>query len=236
MKRSTSQSQSKPPLFIDTREKANAIKRVLDSHGIPYEITTLHAGDYWIPHESGKPIIVERSTYSDFTGKIASGRVWHQTDNMLAYTDPHLIYWVLENPYKLKRSKMDLRSFYGVVLGLVARGAHVLTTLNQTETGFILYLLYKRYALKSVGELRPYRKSNVDVVDDWTHALNVLVGFEGVGVRRAEKWLVESGSLVDAINMDYSELSRVLGKGLATNIYRLIHKKFISGDDIVSIQ
>ena len=88
-------------IYIDTREKGQFPVKIKEAFN--GEMRTLDAGDYMITKDKGV-IVIERSSFADFAGKIKSGRLKEQARKCLEVSED--VYFVVENPWAAKYSKM----------------------------------------------------------------------------------------------------------------------------------
>ena len=177
-------------LLIDTREKGNLHKKVAAE--FPHEYRALGAGDFWIPKEDGF-IILERSSYADFVGKIMSGRVWEQLEKCKSKSDD--FYFILENPTLLKYTKMNYKAVISCIVSLTRQGAKVVTTRNASETHQVIKYLYEKYNTdKKVthSETRVKPKS----MTSKEQAVYALMGISKIGKKTAES-ILENRSLFE---------------------------------------
>ena len=170
-------------MLIDTREKGKIVKNLLDSCNS--ELRTLDAGDYYIPLENGG-VVIERMTYSDFCGKIMSGRLWTQIEKCRSLSN--IVYVILENIYTLKYSKISQSSYLGVLLSMYKMDLRVVNSRNMSETTQIIKKLYEYFEVGrkvSHSEIRVKPKS----MSSKNTAIFMLMGVQGVGEKTAKKAL-----------------------------------------------
>ena len=200
-------------MIVDSREKGNLPKNIIKDFNA--DLMALGAGDYWIPKEDGY-IIIERSSYSDFVGKIISGRLWEQLEKCLSKSDD--VYFVLENPYLLNRSKMSYKAVIGAMASLSRKGVKLFTTRNSNETyAFIKYLYEKYNTEKKVDQSETRVKPKKMTPRE--QALYMLMGCNGIGEKTA-KSLLNGKSLSEFIyyinntEIDESDIDSKLHKQL----------------------
>lgn len=205
--------------MIDTREKGNLHKKI--KADIPEsEYKALGGGDYLITTDQAN-IVIERSTYSDFIGKIMSGRLWEQVDKCLQLSDD--VYFVLENPYMLNRTHMSLASVYGAIASL-SRGVKVITTRNSTETYYFIKSLYNKYHKQKEVSDHEIRVKPKDMTP-LEQARFALMGLKGIGAVSADKLLAMNSlrELCDARNE--AILQTLLSSELSRNFIEVIQAK-----------
>ena len=194
-------------ILIDSREKGNLPKQVKEIIG-DAEITVLDAGDYWIPKEQGF-ILIERSTYADFIGKIVSGRLWEQMRKCTEASDD--VYFVLENPYMQKFSKVSYKAIVGAKTAL-SRHVKIFETRNASETLVFIKKLYDKYNNNDNSDFREVRVKPKSMTDK-EQARFCLMGIRGIGQSIAEK-LLESHSLAEVVLMTEDQLEQFVGNKL----------------------
>jgi len=160
-----------------------------------HEYRALGAGDFWIPKEEGY-IIIERSTYSDFVGKIMSGRLWDQIDKCKSKSDD--VYFVLENPYLLNRSQISYKAVIGAMASMTRKGVRTFTTRNASETHHLIRYLYEKYNTakkidQSATRVKPKKMTFRE------QAIYALMGMNGIGEKTAES-LLHGKTLSEFIN------------------------------------
>jgi len=205
-------------LYIDTREKSNSLIRKLKSE-IQCEINTLTAGDFWIP-KNDNIIVIERSTYTDFAGKIISGRLWEQVDKCLQVSDD--VYFLLVNPYLMRYTKMDYRALIAAQTAL-SRKVKVFTVRNDTESFIFLKKLYDKY--NSDRKIEPSEiRAKPKEMTEREQAKYCLMGISGVGSTYADK-LLEGRSLIDIVTMEEDKLIDLTNEKLGNRLYGVFRAK-----------
>ena len=168
-------------LFIDTFE-VGSVPVQLEST-VETSRATLPAGDYWIPKEDGSMMITERSTYSDFVGKIKSGRLYKQVEKCLEYSDD--VYFVIEGRWS-KFAKFPVKSAVGMVAS-ISRKVDVMWLDGPNSTiHFLKYMHDKLAGTKKdivIGRHVPKALSTADT------AKYMLQAVPNVGPKTAEKLL-----------------------------------------------
>ena len=204
-------------LLIDTREKGSLPKKLKEI--LPYEERALGAGDYWIPKEQGF-IIIERSTYSDFIGKIISGRLWQQVEKCTSKSDD--VYFLLENPYMQKFSKFSYKATVGAKTSL-SRRVRLFETRNASESFVFIAKLYEKY---NTDKKIDYKETRIKIkgMTDREMARYCLMGIRGVGQTTADK-LLEGHTLAEVAMMTDEYLKLLAGDRLAEKIWKVFHTK-----------
>ena len=201
-------------LLIDTREKGNLHKKLAAE--FEHEYRALDAGDYWIPTEDGV-IVIERSSYTDFIGKIMSGRLWDQMKKCMEKSTD--VYFLLENPYAARFSKFSFKATIGAKTSL-SRHVKIFETRNATESFLFIKYLYERLHLnKKISyketRIKPRNMSNIE------QAKYMLMGLNGVGESTVNKLFDAYDDLDDILRSD--DLAVVVGDRLAKQIKDVLH-------------
>ena len=208
-------------IIVDSREKGNLKNKLITELGA--EVKALGGGDILITTDQAN-IVIERSTYSDFIGKIMSGRLWEQVDKCLQMSDD--VYFVLENPYMLNRTNMSLASVYGAIASL-SRGVKVITTRNSTETFYFIKSLYNKYhKQKEVSEheirVKPKDMSHAE------QALFALKGLTGIGEVTAKKLLIHFETLREVASASVGDLMHAgWNEEFSRNLYSVFNIHFV---------
>lgn len=200
-------------LLIDSREKGNLPKKCAKE--FDNVIDALGAGDYWIPKDEGF-IIIERSTYTDFAGKIMSGRLWEQMNKCLTKSDD--VYFILENPFTLKYTKINLKALYSAIASL-SRRVKIITTRNSTETFYVIEKLYDKYNNPNKKEFIDTRVKLKDK-DPKKQAEYSLMGITGIGGTTASK-LLKDRTLRELVNLSNDQLIEGYGKKIADKLIKV---------------
>ena len=156
----------------------------------------------------------------DFVGKIKSGRLWQQVEKCTGLSDD--VYFILENPYSLKYTKMNLASIYGAMIAL-SRKCKIITTRSAGETKIVLMRLHERYATDrkvNDGEMRVKLKTK----DDDKLAQYCLMGIPSVGSARAKELLADF-SIAELCDLSLQDLEFITSKKVAKNIHAVLHAK-----------
>lgn len=199
-------------MYVDTREKGKLIEHLQKT--IPVEKMTMDAGDYLIPKDD-KFILIERSSFSDFAGKIMSGRLWYQIGKCKEVTDD--IYFIVENPYRLRYLSKGTKSALWSAIASISRQVNVLVTMNQYDTFLILKHLYNKYNTNrkvSQGEVRVKPKK----MSAKKQAKFALMGLNGIGEQKADLLLAEN-TLSTLAKMKVKDLTGMVESKLAKRIH-----------------
>ena len=204
-------------LLIDSREKGSLPVKL--KKAVPYEERALGAGDYWIPKEEGF-IIIERSTYSDFIGKIISGRLWKQVEKCLSKSDD--VYFLLENPYMQRFSKFSYKATVGAKTSL-SRRVKIFETRNASESFVFIVKLYEKY---NTDKKVDYKETRVKIkgMTDREMARYCLMGVRGIGQQIADR-LLKGHTLAEVAMMDMDHLTELTTEKIAGKIWKVFHTK-----------
>ena len=205
-------------IIVDTREHGPVANSVLKwPHS---KRMYLDGGDFWIVGND-KTIICERSTFTDFIGKIKSNRLYKQIEKCLALSDD--VYLLLENPHGMRYSKMPRKSVYSMMTA-VSEKVNVLVAQNAGDTLHCISYLNKKYGEDMVSRQIVTRvaKKNATPLEQ---ARYVLSGIAGLGSIRAESLLADK-SIVDICNMQTDEInSYVKNATVAKTVHDVLRAK-----------
>ena len=197
-------------LKIDTREDKSFVRKV--QKVIPSEVVTLDAGDYWVLTDD-KPIVIERSTYSDFVGKIMSGRLFKQVAKCQSVTDKVIFCIELSRNIYGNESYCGFprKSFIGMLGRLVMDNVYPICVVSSSDTVNLLSYLYHKVGGEK-KEYNPFLKrtkfQGLHTADMQTYLLS---SFQGIGQMKAEKALCKF-PLKKLLNMSEPEMIEVFGK------------------------
>lgn len=202
-------------LFVDSREKGGIVKRCTSE--LKGEIKPLSAGDYWIQKEDGI-VVVERSTYNDFCGKIVSGRLWEQVRKCKDISND--VYFILENPYTLKFSNVSVQAIYAAIVGLCNQ-VNVITTRSMSETFRVIEILHKKYNDPKKKAWVEYR-AKPKVKDTHSIAKWCLEGVPSIGSVASDK-LLQGRSIAELCKMSELELCALVSKKQGSILYAVLN-------------
>ena len=172
-------------MIIDSREKGRIVKDLVEYCNA--EVKALYAGDYYLETEPDG-IVIERMTYSDFSGKVISGRLWKQIAKCQEQSSQ--VYMILENQYSMKYGGIKQAQYVGILVKMAGMGLHVLHSRNMGETREIIKKMYDRYesgkkSEYSMTRVKPKRMKPREMAEF------MLMGVEGVGKKTAQKCLTD---------------------------------------------
>ena len=181
-------------MIVDSREKGGIVGKLLKYSEI--EVRALDCGDYWIKGENGA-IVIERMTYSDFGGKVISGRLWKQMSKCFEHTNQ--VYVILENPNTMKFMKIEDVGYRGAILSLLGMGVKIIYSRTINDTVQYLERMRKKYeegGKIAFSETRiKQRKMNARQTAEY-----MLMGVNGVGKKKAQQ-LLAGRSLFDVLKL-----------------------------------
>lgn len=209
-------------IIYDTREKCRIPEMIRKARVYSRE-ETLKAGDYLIPKPSGGNILVERSSFHDFVGKIISGRLWIQVEKCLD-AEVGDTYFIIEGPFDWRNAGMRRKAIISAMVALT-RKVKVLMTMNENDTFTVLEKMNRSYSSDHAPDIREFNSRVAPrVMDEDAQAEWVLQGLEGVGPKIAAKILRKAGSLAKVMEISEEEFLE-LGK-VGKSVYRVLHKPY----------
>ena len=180
----------------------------------------LDGGDFWIVGNN-RTVICERSTFTDFIGKIKSNRLQKQIGKCMELSDD--VYFIIENPHGMRYSKMPRKSIYSMIVS-ISEKVNVLITQNAGDTLHCISYLNKKYGENMISKpvITRVAKKNATPLEQ---AKNTLIGIAGLGIARAES-LMQDKSIADICRMDISEIDTyVRNKTVAKTVYDVLRAK-----------
>ncbi|MGI0057754.1 MAG: ERCC4 domain-containing protein, partial [Nitrosarchaeum sp.] len=157
--------------------------------------------------------------YTDFIGKIVSGRLWDQMTKCKEASDD--VYFLLENPYMQKFSKVSYKAIVAAKTSL-SRHVKLFETRNATESFVFIKKLYDKYNSddnKDFKEVRVKPKK----MSFYEQARFMLLGLNGVGDSTVNKMFEAYSSLYEILRTKENELADVVGEKLANQIRNVLH-------------
>ena len=205
-------------IIVDTREHGTVANSVLKWPNS--KRMYLDGGDFWIVGNN-RTVICERSTFTDFIGKMKSNRLHKQISKCMELSDD--VYFILENPHGMRYSKMPRKSVYSMIVSMSEK-VNVLIAQNGGDTLHCLSYLNKKYGENMISKPVITRavKKNATPLEQ---AKNVLIGISGLGDSRAES-LMEDKSIADICRMDIEEIDQCIrNKTVAKRVYAVLRAK-----------
>jgi len=172
-------------IFVDNRESPSI--QGIDWGDIPAAITTLDVGDLWATNDRGELMAFARKTPGDLLGSIADNRLFQQAAGIRERTEyAHLvicgqiIYDGEGYIHTHKKTGWKLESVQGAINAVESVGVRVVQCLgDEAYKTTILHLAnIDRSAEKIIPPLVKPRMV--------TDAENILSGFPGIGLERAQ--------------------------------------------------
>jgi ERCC4-type nuclease len=188
-----------PVIIIDSSEAATAtgerVREYFEMHGHSVMVKPAQADYVWSDAE-GRTVCVERTTPSDFWGKVTSGRLFEQLEDELLSCDR--LYYVVadysEYGYLLRRASRDIDPSFTGALTHVARVAHLVPIWSGSRFPHWLLLTFER----EVGLREPSRVGRASRKRGrtaWEVAVDMLTALPYIGRARAEEIASEAGSI-----------------------------------------
>ena len=202
-------------LFIDTREHGKLVDSLSES--VPVKRIVLDAGDFLIPKPQGF-VLIERSTFNDFVGKIKSQRLWEQVSKCTEITDD--CYLLLENPFALKYSQFNRKAVWAMITE-VSRKMKIMMAMNTNDSYVFIKKLYDDYNTERKLERHETRVKSRHMTDE-QQALYCLMGIEDVGEVTAKK-LLTGASIQELSKMSVEQLGVFVDLKLAEKIFSVLH-------------
>lgn len=203
-------------ITIDTREKWQRAKTLLEKQGVECHVEQLKHGDYILNNH----IVFERKTLVDFVVSLKDGRLFRQTYNKLNHDKPYIL--ILEgDKSSLKDSKMSREAIQGALVHLaVFMGIPVLRSQNYDETLKLMVLAGKQHEkYEAVNHKQVYlnqpkgRKASAKAKKQ-----RILQSLPGIGKNRGVDLLNEFGSIKNILLATEDDLCNVNGIGRNTAI------------------
>lgn len=210
-------------IIADTREKtANAKALTILEKMTEVKMQILDAGDYAIPYDKEKLVLVERSTATDLLHKFQDGRIWEQIKKMSAFTENH--YLIIEEPYRFKYTGLRMPSLTGL-LKRTCEKTTVLWALNPFYTAcYIMNLVNDFQKGKPTEPISVRFGAKADDID--TELRMVLEGYRGIGGATSKKLLEEFKSIEGLVSASESDLQDVVGKSVGQSLFKRLRYKY----------
>ena len=195
-------------LKVDTREDDRFVVRLSKEHDIPFDAVALDAGDYLISTEAS-PILVERSTFTDFVGKIISGRLHKQVEKCKAISD--IVIFIIEGHYSKAHTKFSRTAFISTLGSLAMRGVIPICVENSSDTANLISYLY--HSIEKTGDqynplLQRLKPKDMDNSD---RQIFLLTSFAGIGQKKAAKALAQY-TIGEIMRMNRDSMVQTFGK------------------------
>jgi ERCC4-type nuclease len=228
-----------PALVIDSSEAGTEtgerVKEYFERHGHTIVVKPAQA-DYVWSDKDGNTVCVERSTPSDFWGKVTSGRWIEQLDSELVSCDT--LYYVISGyrdyGYLLKSSSRDIDSSFTGALTAVARVARLVPVWHEHKFPHWLLLTFE----KEVGLREPSKISRMPRKRGRGArevAIDMLTALPYVGASRAEDMADDVCSIRELLSKLSTQplqfLARFLSLKQAKELEGLISQDYCSFKD-----
>jgi len=229
-----------PILIIDSSEAGTdtggRVKEYFERHGYSVMVKPAQADYVWASRD-GETVCVERTTPSDFWGKVTSGRLFEQLESELESCDR--LYYVIadysEYGYLLRRTVRDIDASFTGALTHVARVAHLIPIWHGERFPHWLLLTFE----KEVGLREPSRVGRATRKRERTAreiAVDMLMALPYIGRARAEDMVAETGSIRELLlklaNQTLLFLSRHLPLRQARELDSIIGRSYNEDEGI----
>ena len=212
-------------VYVDERERASYVPRLLTKLGIYVVYKQLSIGDYLVSDE----VIIERKTVEDLIRSTFDGRLFDQAKRMgEAYTTPILI---VEGELSLiekitSRRKQVLSALATVALDY---GLKLFYTRSQDETAELISLIARRVQAPRPVRIVVHRKPKLSTLEEWQ--LYIVQSLPYVGPKTAYKLLEKFGTVERIFTASSAELSKIegIGENKARMIVKIIKTPFTKG-------
>ena len=210
--KSKNNSQERPKIVIDNREKNSLVLSELIALGVDIELKQLSIGDYLI----GKTAI-ERKTISDLKSSIVNKRIFSQLSEISQYPERFLIIEGIEKEdiYSGGIHENALRGF--IISSIKEYKIPIIFTLNEKDTAKYLFLLARRNKKNQTS----IRASKIRLSEK-EQLQFILEGFPEIGPVSAKNLLSHFKNLKFLMTASEEELKKVIGKK-AKNFHNLIN-------------
>lgn len=189
-------------LLVDSNEAStktgSRVVKHFSEDGIPVAVESLPA-DYVFHDREGNTVCVERSTLSDFWGKLTGGRLFEQLFSELescgrlyyAVTDFAEMYW-----FERSRGRSAVAQIEGALTAVSSAGAALAVIWRDDTFHAWLRRLFEREAgeARAVAYGRRVRKWGRSA---WQVGIDVLTALPHIGGSTAERLLSECSNLAD---------------------------------------
>lgn len=197
-------------VLVDDREAGSDVMRALRNlKGIKVTVQRLPVGDYQV---DGR-ILFERKTLLDLTESIKDGRLFTQACR-LAVSPKKTVILLEGTAADLASSRMSREAIQGALITLsVILGIPLLRSLSPEESARLMLYTARQIQVDVSGAIprkgaRPKGKRALQ--------LNILQGLPGIGPARAERLLVQFGTVENVMQAQPNDLSALQGIGPAT--------------------
>lgn len=206
MEQERGSSARRVQILADDRERTAPVVEALRAReGVEVICQRLKIGDYQI-----NEWLFERKTLMDFAESIKDGRLFSQA-RRLASAGPSVAFILEGKAGDLAQSRMRRESLQGALISLsLIYQIPILRSLDSRETAHLLFYAGQQLQRDQADHIprhgrRPKRRRKLQ--------LYVLQGLPGIGPEKADRLLVEFGSVSGVMTASHEELRRVAGIG-----------------------
>lgn len=199
-------------MVVDERERASEVPGLLRELGCMVDYRMLEVGDYVVPG-----FAVERKEVRDFLRSLYSRRIFDQASRLSeTYGNPVL---VVEGDIRpLMGRKIKPRAYWGALSALTFNyGLKVFFTADEAQTADLIFTLRRKRPVRLRG---PVVRKKPKVEDTEKMQLQMVSNLPGIGLKLADKLLVEFETVRRVFAASVAELTAVRGIGKVT-AYRI---------------
>ncbi|ABM80692.1 ERCC4 domain-containing protein [Hyperthermus butylicus] len=213
---------SRPRVYVDEREKASPIPRLLREMGAAVIYTVAGVGDYIVSDR----VAFERKTMHDLAASLFDGRLYDQARRLSEHYEVPIIL-VEGDPAELERvTSRALQVKLALLAISLDYSVRIVWSSGPEESAKIIYSVACREQALKQRPVVIHRKPRLEKL--WMQQLYVVQSLPGIGPRLAERLLEKFGSIEAICRASIVELEKVLGYERAVKVYRVIHAPYTS--------
>ena len=218
------QPTQSPYIYVDSRETASPVTRILSELGIYIILQTLPTADYVISERCG----IERKAIPDFVASIKDGRLFDELKRMKRQFNRSFL--ILEGDLAAEAGGMNRNALLGTLTSVLLKmDIGLIQTHDAAETAEFLVALAKKEQKENPNATRSinFKKVPEDPREELEY---LLASISGINLSRAQDILNEFGSIMAIFNATIEELQTApnIGPKLARKIYDLGHRDYFS--------
>ena len=213
-------------IYIDYREKNNAVTQVLSKHNIPYQVRELPVADYIVGD-----IGIERKTIQDYIGSIIDGRLSNQLYELSYNFDISYLCIIGYISEAIITSKFSRKAFISSLVGSSLKRApdgkqgQIITVNLENDYDFGYFIIYLLNKIKEQEPRLPrFKKINISKEKELIY---ILSSIPGIGEKRAENLLKKFGNIKSIVNAEIKDLMEVegIGEERARRLYNIFNRR-----------
>jgi Fanconi anemia group M protein len=209
-------------VFVDHRERNNAIVKQLIELGCEIRVTQLNSADYVVSDRTG----IEFKNVSDFVDSIIDGRLLDQLGELKRnYDRPLIIIEGEEDIYSMR--KIHPNAIRGMLANIsISYGIPILQTKNPRETANLIWIIARREQEKRGNAFSPHSEKKAMTLTQQQEY--IVSSFPNVGPVIAESLLKHFKTIKNIVNADAEELEKIekVGKKTANNLKEMFEKEY----------